>query len=75
MRDRDAGDGGYCDGRADSRDHGGVDAGVGAGQELLTTAAEDERVPALEPDDVAPLLRVLDQEPVDLVLISGAASR
>jgi hypothetical protein len=35
------------------RDHRAGDAGLGAGEHLLTTAAEDEWVAAFQPDHVA----------------------
>ena len=66
---------GTASGRADARDHPSLDPGVGAGQQLLSATAEDERVPALEPDDVAAGLRVLDEQPVDLVLVGGTTAR
>ena len=44
------------------------DAGGDAGERLLAAAAEHERVAALEADDAPPGARVLDEQPVDLVL-------
>ena len=49
------------------------DAGGDAGQPLLSAAAEDERVAALEPDDPLAGARALDEHVVDLVLASGCA--
>ena len=51
--------------RRDARDDLAVDAGIAQHLDLLATAAEHERVAALEPHDVE-LAPELDEQPVDL---------
>ncbi len=69
--DRDAGvrGGGEC--RGHPRDNRAPHAGEPARLRLLAAAAEQERVPALEPDDHTTLKRPFDQQRVDAVLRAG----
>ena len=59
---------GTDDGRRHARHHLDRNAGGVAGEGLLAAAAEDERVAALEADDVEPAQRAFDDDLVDLVL-------
>ena len=61
--------------RGDAWDHRDGHARGHAGLPLLATAAEHERVAALEPDDCLARCRVLDQDLVDPLLRGGGASR
>ena len=66
--DRDARCGRDRDGAGHARHDLDLDAGVAAGDELLTAATEDVRIAALEPHDDLALLGPVDQDLVDLLL-------
>src|ERR1700733_1220941 len=51
------------------------DSGPQARQDLLAAAAEDERVPALDPDHESPRPGMLDEQRVDVLLRYGRATR
>ena len=72
---RDAGDPGDGDRAGDAGDDLHRDVGGRAREELLHAAAEDERVPALEPDDEPARARVPDERRVDLLLRHGPPAR
>ena len=68
MRDRDARVGGGRHAGGDAGDDLEGDAGRAQPLGLLTPAAEHERVPSLEADDLAPGRPVLEQQRLDLLL-------
>ena len=72
--ERDAGQRRGGDRRGDSGEDGDRDTGLGTGLPLLTAAAEDEAVAALEPDDRPSGPGVLDQQRVDRLLRGGGAA-
>ena len=68
MRQRDAGVGGEAEGRGDAGDDFEGNAGLGQRFGLLTAAAEQEWVAALEPDHGEPAARALDEHGGDFIL-------
>ena len=68
VRDRDARVGRRGDPGGDPRDDLERDAGLQADERLLAAAAEHERVAALEPHHAPPGARMLEQQPVRLLL-------
>src|SRR5438874_1204439 len=66
VRQRDAGVGRRPERRRDAGDDLEGDAGPAQGLRLLAAAAEDERIAPLEPDDDAPLTRLVDHALVDV---------
>ena len=68
VRHRDAGRGHPADRRGHPRHDGRLEARVRERLEFLATAAEDERVAALEAHDALARARVLDERGVDLLL-------
>jgi hypothetical protein len=68
VRHRDPGIGRDGDGGTHPRNDLERDAGGGEGHRLLSSAAEHERIAALEPDDPTPTARVGNEERVDVLL-------
>ena len=59
----------------DARDDLERHAGLGERERLLAAAAEDERVAALQPDDLEPAPPELDEQPVDRLLAQPVPRR
>ncbi len=74
VRDRDACEFGPSNGGRHSGDDPHRDALLRAGEPLFAAPPEHERVAALEPDDIRPAQRVLDQQLVDAVLAGLVAA-
>jgi hypothetical protein len=66
MRYRNPGRRRHCAQRRHARDDFELEPSLGEGERLLAAAAEDERIAALQPDDVAALAAERDEQLVDL---------
>src|SRR3990172_5026128 len=75
VSDGDAGRRGYRNRRADAGHHLPRHPCAGARQNLLATAPEHEGIAALEADDEAPRLSVVDQDGVDGRLLEAVPPR
>ncbi len=73
VRDGNAGGAGNGCERRDAGDDLEGHAGVGERERLLAAAAEEERVSALEPDDVVAAAAERDEQLVHLVLLEAVA--
>ena len=75
VRDRDPRERGRGDRRADPGHDFVRNAGARERERLFATAAEDERIAALQAHDALAASRRLDHEALDALLRDGAASR
>ena len=75
VRQRDSGQPGHGDGGADARHHRAFDARLGAAEQLLAAAPEDERVAALEPHHALARTGSLDEQGDDVLLLGGRPSQ